>query len=223
MDEFTATGATGSVEEPTGVTGPTGSVEETTSVTGPTGVTGSVEDVTGPTGVTGSVEEPTDVTGSTGVTGPTGSTGSVEATGPTGSTGYTIPTGYTGPTVTITAPVVSPYIITMDDLVATTTSIKAKETSDKEALSILSAPDITTNLYHWAKLGFPAVYPILSISITVPPKCSDGQTRTFYDYMTYVLGHQIGEDMTLLQAKLPGMKLSYSLDYTSITFHVEKA
>ena len=104
--------------------------------------------------------------------------------------------------------------------------MQQKEAQDKQKLSILVNPDssmITNNLYQWGRLGFPSIYPILNISIDVPSKCSDGQTRGFYDYMTYVLGHPIGDDMILLQAKLPGMKLSYSYDYTSITFYVDKA
>lgn len=176
---------------------------------------------TGPTGYTGPSIDIIDngITGDTGYTGPTGNTGDTGYTGPTGNTGDSI-------LVPAPAPAPSPYIITLDDLISTINTISEKEAQDKQKLSILVNPDssmITNNLYQWAKLGFPAVYPILSISITVPPKCSDGLTRTFYDYMTYVLGHQIGDDMMLLQAKLPGMKLSYSLDYTSITFHVEKA
>ena len=162
---------------------------------------------------------PTGYTGYTGYTGPTGYTGYTGYTGPTGDTGITGP--FPAP-----APAPSPYIITLDDLISTVNTISEKEAQDKQALSILVTPDsntITNNLFQWAKLGFPAVYPILSISINVPAKCSDGETRGLYDYMTYVLGHPISDDVPLLQAKLPGMKLSYSLDYTSITFHVEKA
>jgi hypothetical protein len=162
---------------------------------------------------------PTGMTGDTGYTGPTGDTGS---TGLSGFTGYT---GIVGPTGVV-APAPSPYIITLDDLVSSVNTITEKEAQDKQALSILVTPDsntITNSLYQWAKLGFPAIYPILTISINVPAKCSDGQTRGLYDYITYVLGHPISDDVPLLQAKLPGMKLSYSLDYTSITFHVEKA
>jgi len=187
--------------------------------------TGPSEDI-GPTGYTGT-------TGTTGDTGITGDTGSNGTTGPTGDTGITGDTGSSGTTGTsgttgapAPAPAPSPYIITLDDLISTVNTITEKEAQDKQALSILVTPDsntITNNLFQWAKIGFPSLYPILNISINVPPKCSDGQTRKFYDYMTYVLGHPIGDDMLLLQAKLPGMKLSYSLDYTSITFHVEKA
>ena len=158
-------------------------------------------------------------------TGPTGYTGYTGPTGDTGDTGDTRDTGITGP-FPAPAPAPSPYIITLDDLISTVNTISEKEAQDKQALSILVTPDsntITNNLFQWAKLGFPAVYPILSISINVPAKCSDGETRGLYDYMTYVLGHPISDDVPLLQAKLPGMKLSYSLDYTSITFHVEKA
>ena len=171
-------------------------------------------EATGPTGMT-------EMTGSIEMTGSTGSTEMTGSTGSTGSTGMYMPQPST-----YVPQETSPYIITLDDLVATTTTIKLKEDADKDALSILSSPDsltITNNLYNWAKLGFPNVYPILSISINVPPKCSDGKTRNFYDYVTYILGHQIADDMLLLQAKLPGMKLSYSMDYTSVTFHVEKA
>ena len=160
-------------------------------------------------------------TGPTGNTGPTGMTGD---TGPTGYVGSNVPFYNTGATAAAPAP--SPYIITLDDLISSVNTITEKEAQDRQALSILVTPDsntITNNLFQWAKLGFPAVYPILTISVDVPSKCSDGQTRGFYDYITYVLGHPISDDVPLLQAKLPGMKLSYSISYNTITFHVERA
>ena len=121
---------------------------------------------------------------------------------------------------------VSPYIITLDDLVTSHDQLVQKELTDRTSLSVLASPDssiLKTNLYQWARVGFPNTFPILTITLTVPPLCADGQIRTFYDYTTYLLGHPIAEDMLLLQSKLPGMKLSYSLDWTSITFHVERA
>ena len=117
-------------------------------------------------------------------TGPTGDIGYTGYTGPTGDTGYTGTTGPTGP-APAPAPAPSPYIITLDDLISTVNTITEKEAQDKQALSILVTPDsntITNNLYQWAKLGFPAVYPILNISINVPAKCSDGQTRGSVSY-----------------------------------------
>jgi hypothetical protein len=210
-----ATGATGTTGiEPTGTTGVTGI--ESTGATGieSTGATGI--ESTGATGIESTGATGIESTGATGIES-TGSTGATETTGASGMIGMQIPS-LTGIQI-----VSSPYIMTMDDLVTSHDQLVHKESVDRRSLDILTAPDIKTNLYQWARIGFPNTYPILTISLSVPPTCSDGQTRTFYDYVTYLLGHQISDDMLLLQAKLPGMKLSYSLNWTNITFHVEKA
>ena len=179
---------------------------------------------TGPTGPTGTTE----FTGTTGPTGFTGFTGDTGYTGPTGYTGMTGPMGYTGYTgpAPAPAPAPSPYIMTLDDLVSSVNTITEKEAQDKQALSILVTPDsttITNNLYQWAKLGFPAVYPILTISINVPSKCSDGQTRAFYDYVQYLLSSPVQSFITTLNAQVLGVSFNFFLkDPNTIGLNVNR-
>jgi len=163
-----------------------------------------------------------------------------EATGPTGDTGPTEES--TGPTTeedvnTYTeaeqlamtpAPVVepSPYIITLDELKATQAALSHKETVDRSTMFRLVEPDsedLKRKLLQWAAAGLPDGFQIFSISVEPPQKCMDGQVRTKFEYVEYLLGTTIYEKIVLLQAKLPGMMLSYSLPDSQVCIHVSKA
>ena len=216
-EETGSTGPTGVVvAEETGPTGPTGVVvAELESATGPTGPAGDVvvvaEDTgsTGPTGVVVVTEE----TGSTGPTGPTGvvvteDTGSAGPTGPTGVVVVAGPTGPTGPT----GPV---YLFTIDQLVTQKSVALAQETTDRASLLPLTNPEshnFTPALQQWASAGFPAGYPVVSLTLTPPSPCSDGTTRTsVYEYVSYLTGGttDVAGATIALNAKVLGFTFGY--------------
>jgi hypothetical protein len=120
----------------------------------------------------------------------------------------------------------SPYIITLEELQSSLESLLSKENSDR--LSIIrfvepGAEELKRKLLQWASLGFPAIFVLFSIPLEVPEKCSDGQVRDLFNYVNYLLGTTLGEKIQLLNSKLPGMQLSYSIQNTIINMHVSKS
>jgi hypothetical protein len=150
---------------------------------------------------------------------------------PTGSTGFTGATGAPEPAPApgpepAPAPASGPApIISIDDLVSAHDLLLQKEAADKLTVSVFATPetsDLTGKLYMWAKGGFAPIYPLYTVVLQVPQTCADGVSRNFYEYTRYLLGDEIGVAMAALNARLPGMTLSYSLTDTSATLHVSK-
>jgi len=144
-----------------------------------------------------------------------------QPSGPTGPTGPE--TGATGPTESLeTGPT---YIITFDELKQTQEALAYRETLDKAKVFMFVEPDseeVKRRLLQWAGLGFPDGFQISSISLIQPSRCADGVTRTKFQYVEYLLGTSLSEKVQLLQSKLPGMLLSYSLPDSQICLHVSK-
>jgi hypothetical protein len=120
----------------------------------------------------------------------------------------------------------SPFIMTFDELRTTQEAIQNKETQDRSAVFRFVEPDteeLKRRLLQWASAGFPDTYMIFSISVIPPSKCVDGETRTMFDYVNYLLSSTLYDKFQVLQAKLPGMTLSYSLPSNQICMHVSRA
>jgi hypothetical protein len=170
--------------------------------TGPTGVEEEVVvDATGPTGPTGVEEEVV-----------------VDATGPTGPTGsypYPFPsaTGPTGPT----GPV---YIATIDQLVTQQSLALAQEAADRASLLPLTNPgsyNFTPALQAWASDGFPALGTLVTVTLTPPSPCSDGTTRTVYEYVSYLLGGKdLGAATVALDVQFLGITIAYVLQANTL-------
>lgn len=181
--------------------------------------TGPTEEATGPTG------EPY-----IGSSGQLVYSTPVEETGPTGPTEeelhaqYILPNG--PPTEVVPTPEPTPvYIITLDELKATQQAISRKENVDRATVFRFVEPDpeeLKRKLLHWAAAGLPDGFQIISISIEPPQKCMDGQVRTKFEYVEYLLGTTLYQKILLLQAKLPGMILSYSIPDSQVCIHVSK-
>jgi len=119
----------------------------------------------------------------------------------------------------------SPIIITLDELKATQESIARKESVDKSTVFRFVEPDteeLKKKLLQWASLGMPDAFPIFSVSIEPPSRCLDGEVRSKFDYAQYLLETTLYDKFQILQAKLPGMALSYSLPDTQIYMCVSK-
>ena len=142
----------------------------------------------------------------------------MDATGPSGPTGPTGPepepypmmsaTGPTGPTGPF-------YIATIDQLVSQQSVALAQETADRAALLPLTNPgshNFNPALQAWASAGFPAAYPVVSLTLTPPSPCSDGTTRTsVYDYVSYLTGGttDVASATQALNAKVLGFTFGY--------------
>ena len=159
--------------------------------------------------------------GDTGATGSTGETGLYPYPDPTGSTGDTGLFPYPGPTGP-TGPV---YIMTLEQLQQYHDTITQSETSDKTALSAITAPlssGIQQNLIQWASAGFSPDYGVLSVSLIHPSTCSDGQSRNMMQYIEFLTGSNIMDLTTSFQTNFLDMYFSYSIFGKTITLHASK-
>ena len=175
-------------------------------------------DATGPSGPTGPypfiIPTATGPTGLTGPTGPSGAEESVSATGPSGPTGpypFLIPaaTGPTGPS----------YIATIDQLVTQQSLALQQEEADRTALLPLTNPGsfaFIPGLQAWASAGFPALGALVTITLNPPSPCSDGTTRTVYEYVSYLLGKDLGAATVELDAKFLGITIAYVLQSNTL-------
>lgn len=146
-------------------------------------------------------------TGSTGMAGVTGPTEPTEPNGLTGTTGVTGPTEVTG----VTGPT---YIATIDQLVTQQFLATEQETKDRQALLPLTSPasyGFTQPLRVWANAGFPVNFPIVTITVNQPSPCSDGRTRSVYEYINYLLGVELGWATVALDEQFLGITISYIL------------
>ena len=134
------------------------------------------------------------------------------ASGPTGPTDYYMmmmgasgPTGPTGPT----------YIATIDQLVTQQNTALSQEATDRTSLLPLSNPGsfgFIQPLRQWASAGFPALTSLISITLNPPSPCSDGTTRTVYEYVSYLLdGKDLAAATVELDSKFLGLTISYVL------------
>jgi hypothetical protein len=162
-------------------------------------------------------------------TGPTGTNEPIEleATGPTGPTG---PTGTveleaTGPTGYMPEPGPPPMLIDIAELLSSHAGIKQQEVVDRSTLSVLLNPSresIRASMFQWAELGFPPIYILQQLSVTPPAVCSDGVSRSLYDYITYLLGQDMGAINASIQALCVGVLISYSFQGNTVRIHVSR-
>ena len=131
--------------------------------------------------------------------------------GASGPTPYSMMMGASGPSGP-TGPV---YIATIDQLVTQQSTAVAQETADRTSLLPLSSPGsfaFIQPLQQWASAGFPALTSIATITLNPPSPCSDGTTRTAYEYVSYLLdGKDLATATVELDSKFLGITISYVL------------
>jgi len=108
-------------------------------------------------------------------------------------------------------------LITLSQLVNMNSTLTAIETSNKASLETTDTALLITNLQKWAASGFQESYTVYEFTI-VPSqkegntyKCSDGVSRTIWDYIPFFLGYSIQELVANLQAQIEDIKLSFSV------------
>lgn len=172
---------------------------------------------TGPTGTNEVVEN-------TGPMGPSGPVEVVENTGPTGTVENTGPTGPIGPVFPEPGP--PPMLIDISELLSSHAGLKQQEITDRSTLSILlnlPRDSIRTSIIRWTELGFPPIYVIQQLTVTPPAVCSDGVSRSLYDYITYLLGQDMGAINTSIQSLCVGVLISYSFQGNTVRIHVSRS
>lgn len=124
-------------------------------------------------------------------------------------------------------PVEIPSRITLDSIISEYDIAVQKET-DINVFFILnligSSPlSFKSKLLEWATKRFPAAYPIWSVNVEVPPRCSDGVTRDIQAYLEFCLGMTLAELLNKLQPKFVDIQLTYMFQGSTFSIAVLKA
>jgi hypothetical protein len=156
------------------------------------------------------------------------------STGPTGTDENTMmSSGPTGPDPSIMAmfpsattdPAEPTSIATIEELMASYSAIVAKEAADTQLLSSLVNPtrdQFRPHLFQWASMGFPDLYIVQSISVTLPAICADGVTREIGKYIEYRIGKNLGEVIDGMKTLMSGIQPSWSMSGSTLRIHVSK-
>jgi hypothetical protein len=136
------------------------------------------------------------------------------------------PTGPAGPISPTTITPIMTHIASLDELLSSHTALVAKETEDTALLQQLisvNRDSLRTNLFSWASNGFPNIYVVLSISLTLSSICSDGVNRNCYDYIEWLTSMTIPDMVANFQSRLTDIEASYSIVGSTIRLHVSRA
>jgi hypothetical protein len=98
------------------------------------------------------------------------------------------------------------------------------ETIDKNTLESLNYSLLKMNLYPWAASGFPDSYPAYKFPVIAKDeingiiRCSDGNLRNIWEYISFILNSSIQEFIQLYEKNLGGIRLSYSIQKNPYIF-----
>lgn len=116
-------------------------------------------------------------------------------------------------------------VLTFAELLNEQTIVQTKEELDKgllEGIGNQSIYSLKPKLVEWVMKGCPNAFPVLSIQVQAPSRCSDGEVRTLPEYIKFCSGKTINEHVSLLQAKLPDITVSYANISGNIVIVVSK-
>lgn len=143
---------------------------------------------------------------------------------PTGPAAYDMATlALMSDSSTGTAP--PPLVIDIEELLNSREAVLAKEATDRATLLPLlneTREILRPQMFAWAALGFPPIYVVQQFTVSPPAVCSDGVTRTVYDYVVHLLGQDMGPTIAAIQALCVGVQISYSFSGNTLRIHVSK-
>ena len=119
------------------------------------------------------------------------------------------------------------YIETMDDLLQNQLDAHHQEDIDREGLRPFVDPtsppaDFKTPLGRWANSGFQSPFTIFSVQFKTPEVCSDGVSRSPYDYICFLLGQNVISQVESFQSNFQGIKVSCLVSDTTLSIRVSK-
>ena len=115
--------------------------------------------------------------------------------------------------------------ITLAQLQESATGIAMQESLDRASLSPLLSPNLTSlnpTLLQWTSMGFPDTFNLLSITINPLPICSDGVSRNFYDYISYLIGNDISAQTQLFQQNFVDIRCDYIIVGNTLSICISK-
>lgn len=102
------------------------------------------------------------------------------------------------------------YLFSIESLLTEQERSSAQEAQDRALAATIEFPNVDelgAKLRQWATQGFPDLFIISTYSFAVPKVCSDGVSRSFYDYFQFIMGCTITEQIQKLQDKLNGIRV----------------
>lgn len=118
------------------------------------------------------------------------------------------------------------FVVDIAELLASHGATQTQEAVDRSTLSVLlneTRDTLRPQMFEWAAAGFPAIYVVQQFTVSPPAVCSDGVTRSVYDYVVYLLGQEMGATIAAVQALCVGVQISYSFSGNTLRIHVSKS
>ena len=106
-----------------------------------------------------------------------------------------------------------PDVLSLADLLNDHSVVETKEQADKALLETIGTSPVSNlrpKFVEWVLKGRPSGFPIITLDIQPPSRCSDGEVRNLSDYITFCSGKSIEEHVAMLQAKLTDIPLSFA-------------
>ena len=124
-------------------------------------------------------------------------------------------------------PVAPPQmVIDIAELLASRGAALSQEATDRTSLVPLlneTRELLRPQMFAWAAAGFPAGYIVQEFTVSPPSVCSDGVSRTTYDYVVYLLGQPMSVTIAGIQSLCVGVLISYSFQVNTLRIHVSKS
>ena len=108
-------------------------------------------------------------------------------------------------------------LISMDELLHTTSNCLTIENTNKATFQNLDYDVLKKNLITWAAKGFPDSYRVYELPVSIPDisnqliPCSDGTVRDIWGYIVFFLGSTLQELMDVYNTNMDGITLTSSL------------
>jgi hypothetical protein len=116
--------------------------------------------------------------------------------------------------------------VSLDDLMNDQTVMLQRENDARSYLSQtlidITASSLKPKLLEWASLRFPAIFVLITVSLSVPQVCSDGASRLLPQYIEFCSGKTLNEIAASLSQKLPGIQVSFSNAPDALYVHVSR-
>ena len=120
-----------------------------------------------------------------------------------------------------------PSVLRLDELVNEYEALVQQETNFKtfleDNLLNISLTNIRPTLLQWIASGYPDSYRILSFQVPLPVAgCSDGVTRSIYEFISFCANIPFADIMTGLQDRLIGITVGYITEGRTFSIVVSK-
>lgn len=116
-----------------------------------------------------------------------------------------------------------PPRILLSDLLGQVSVLQQQESSDRTTLAGCATPDlgdIRTKMTTWVAGGLQGSCDLVRVTLTPPNVCSDGVSRTIYDYILFLTGKTLVEHLKTFQDLLPEFEVGYRCTRTEIVICV---